>query len=182
MAPGRYQTLNLAYYPRHNMSLRDLPENHLKRCKEVPFEFEEYRVSITAFRPTTSSLACPTNALSLSASITTESKVHTKCLNVSRWPCTSTNACQSINTSPPWRNGTPSISLRVSTAGADTIWPTLASDYGWNQTIYTWLFQYWKFAVDILSKVYISWTVLKCCRSWARCSPPRLLSPMSRGF
>lgn len=25
------------------MNLRDLPENHLKRCKEVPFEFEEYR-------------------------------------------------------------------------------------------------------------------------------------------
>lgn len=28
---------NTAYYPRHAMHLRDLPQNHLKRVKEVPF-------------------------------------------------------------------------------------------------------------------------------------------------
>jgi hypothetical protein len=26
------------------MNLRDLPENHIKRTKEVPFAFHEYRV------------------------------------------------------------------------------------------------------------------------------------------
>jgi hypothetical protein len=28
------------------MHLRDLPENHLKRVKEVPFAFNEYRVRL----------------------------------------------------------------------------------------------------------------------------------------
>lgn len=28
------------------MHLRDLPENHLKRVKEVPFTFHEYRVQV----------------------------------------------------------------------------------------------------------------------------------------
>jgi len=52
-----------AYYSRQNLHLRDLPENHLKRAKEVPFEFHEYRVIINRFRPTTNSLVYPTSAL-----------------------------------------------------------------------------------------------------------------------
>ena len=42
-----YHSSHVAYVPRHNMQLRDLPENHLKRCKEVPFEFHDYRVFLS---------------------------------------------------------------------------------------------------------------------------------------
>ena len=44
MEARRYPVAKLAYFSRSHMHLRDLPENHLKRVKEVPFAFQEYRV------------------------------------------------------------------------------------------------------------------------------------------
>lgn len=41
-----YHFPEIAYVPRSHMHLRDLPANHLKRVKEVPFAFHEYRVSL----------------------------------------------------------------------------------------------------------------------------------------
>lgn len=46
MEKRRYTASYQAYYPRHALQLRDLPENHIKRVKEVPFEFHEYRVAV----------------------------------------------------------------------------------------------------------------------------------------
>jgi hypothetical protein len=40
MEARRYAMLYQAYYSRSHLHLRDLPENHLKRVKEVPFAFQ----------------------------------------------------------------------------------------------------------------------------------------------
>ena len=108
-----------SYYPRQYLHLRDLPQNHLKRCKEVPFQFHEYRVSLIRFRLTTNSLACPMKELWLNASIIMELRDLTKPQNVFKWLNTSRNVWLLTNISQLWRDWTLSTSPKTSTAEKD---------------------------------------------------------------
>ena len=63
-----------AYHSRSHMHIRDLPENHVKQVKAMPFKFEDYRVIFATHRQITSSLASPTNVLTRSVSTTMEYK------------------------------------------------------------------------------------------------------------
>lgn len=87
-----------AYYSRSHLHLRDLPENHLKRVKEVPFSFNEYRVALILTRPIISYLVFPTNEPSLNASIPTELGELSKYQNANNSSHTLSNVFKSTNT------------------------------------------------------------------------------------
>ena len=165
MEKRRYPCTHSAYYPRHSLHLRDLPENHIKRTKEVPFEFHDYKVPMSPCRPTINSHACPTNVPSSSALTTTEFKAHTKSPNATKWPRCSTSAWASINTSAPSRSGTLNTSPKASTAETGTVCPTLDCDSYKTMTIFRHGY------VSGLNQ--INWRVAWCCRKMEECWPHR---------
>ena len=61
-----------AYHMRSHLHLRDLPENHIKKVKAMPFKFEDYRVHSHTDRQTCNYLAYPMNVPTHSVSTTME--------------------------------------------------------------------------------------------------------------
>lgn len=89
--------IELAYYSRSHLHLRDLPENHLKRVKEVPFAFDEYRVAFILTRPIISFLVSHTKELLLNVSTTTELRELFKYQIANNFSHISSNAFKSTN-------------------------------------------------------------------------------------
>jgi hypothetical protein len=89
--------MKLAYYSRSHLHLRDLPENHLKRVKEVPFAFNEYRVALILTRPIISFHAFLTKEPLLNVSTTMELRELLKYQIANNFSHISSNAFESTN-------------------------------------------------------------------------------------
>ena len=117
-----------AYHMRSHLHLRDLPENHIKKVKAMPFKFEDYRVHFHTHRQTTNYLVSPTNAPTLSVSTTMEYSKAEWFPNVKIWKGSLRTACSLINTLARWRGGNPRASLRASTVATPLTYKKSAFD------------------------------------------------------